>query len=210
MYVWISIKLTEDLCEIHGRDKLELPTNKVLNGNISGKEYEVKSVKTTANPNGTLTEDKLGVIMAEVTGDSLRPLGEGTFEIKISRDAGNNITLEIVDKSEFNGGKEYVMDSITFDKTTANNGDKTVEIAGLTLNLKGLENNTNIAANESATIEFSNTISKEEEGIRLQVGANREQMIGLSVGNIEEQGVRARRNRCDRSRECGGSDREDR
>ena len=165
----------------------EFNGNKVLNGNISGKEYEVKSVKTTANPNGTLTEDKLGVIMAEVTGDSLRPLGEGTFELKIARDAGNNITLEIVDKSEFNGGKEYVMDSITFDKTTANNGDKTVEIAGLTLNLKGLTGDTNIAANESATIEFSNTVRKEEEGIRLQVGANREQMIGLSVGNMRSR-----------------------
>ena len=158
----------------------------VLNGNISGKEYEVGKVgnPTFGNPtNGTLKDNaKLGAIMGDITGDDLRPLGEGTFELKISHaDTGNNITVEIWDESEFNGGKKYMMDSVTFDK---GNGTKTVEIAGITLSLKGLDNNTNIAANESATIEFSNTVRKEEEGIRLQVGANREQMIGLSVGNM--------------------------
>ncbi len=156
----------------------------MLNGNISGKEYEVKQGTVTNNGNSIKLQD----IFKDVDGDSLRPLGEGTFELKISRST-DTITLEIVDKSEFNGGKEYVMDSITFDKTTANNGDKTVEIAGITLNLKGLGNNldTNLPDTKSATIEFSNTISKEEEGIRLQVGANREQMIGLSVGNMRSR-----------------------
>ncbi len=169
----------------------EFNGNRVLNGNISGKEYEVEEVNTTVTKatNGILDNDKLGKIMADVDGDSLRPLGEGTFELKISRATANGadtITLEIVDKLEFNGGKEYVMDSVTFAKP--GNGDpQTVEIAGITLSLKGLENNTNIAANESATIEFSNTVRKEEEGIRLQVGANREQMIGLSVGNMRSR-----------------------
>ncbi len=157
----------------------------MLNGNISGKEYEVKQGKVTNGTGGDKV--KLQDIFEDVDPNEIRKLGEGTFKFTISRGAGKEVTIELTDKSKFNGGKEYVLDSITFDKTTANNGDKTVEIAGLTLNLKGLTGYTNIAANESATIEFSNTVRKEEEGIRLQVGVNREQMIGLSVRNMRSR-----------------------
>ncbi len=161
----------------------------MLNGNISGKELKLNDnvTPTFGNPtNGTLKDNaKLGAIMGDITGDDLRPLGEGTFELKISHaDTGNNITVEIWDESEFNGGKKYMMDSVTFDK---GNGTKTVEIAGITLSLKGLDNNTNIAAGDSAVIKFNNEVKVEEEGIRLQVGANREQMIGLSVGNMRSR-----------------------
>ncbi len=44
-----------------------------------------------------------------------------------------------------------------------------------------------ITAGKSGGFEFTNSVSKEEEGIRLQVGANREQMIGLSVGNMRSR-----------------------
>ncbi len=53
------------------------------------------------------------------------------------------------------------------------------------MNLKKLDSK--IEAGKSGSFEFSNTVKKEEEGIRLQVGANREQMIGLSVGDMRSR-----------------------
>ena len=181
--------------------------NKVLNGNISGKEYERNGEKQIGNDANNITKANLQTIFAG-TGEELLKLGEGTFEIEISR-ATDDITIEIWDESEFNGGKKYMMDSLTFKQPANNNTTETVEIAGITLSLKGFDNNTP-PADKSEGFEFTNSVSKEEEGIRLQVGANREQMDRIECGEHEEQGVRARRDRCNRSRKCGGSDREDR
>ncbi len=152
-----------------------------MNGNISGKEYKITDTKKTNTiaPNDAKVEE----IFKSVDGEELKKLGEGKFEIKISRDNGNNITVEIKDKSHFNGGKEYVMDSVTLDNFKEN---ETFNIAGITLELIGLKD-ANIATSKSGSFEFTNSVSKEEEGIRLQVGANREQMVGLSVGNMRNR-----------------------
>ncbi len=167
-------------------DKLKLPINKVLNGNISGKEYEITNEKADGGNANGINNDNLKKIFAG-TKEELLKLGEGTFEIKITAPANGatDVTLEIIDKSEFNGGKEYVMDTITFAKP-AQKGNQTVEIAGITLELKELDTNT-LPDGKSGGFEFTNSVSKEEGGIRLQVGANREQMIGLSVGNMRSR-----------------------
>ncbi len=184
---WISIKLMEDLCEIRGRTSIKLPINKVLNGNISGKELEAKKGTITANVNGGIDATKLGKIFKDVDPDEIRKLGEGTFEIKVTTDnttAKPNVTVELFDNSEFNGGKKYLMDSFTFE-TATNDTQETFKIAGIELELN--INKDNLEASKGVTFTLSNEVVKEEEGIRLQVGANREQMIGLSVGNMRSR-----------------------
>ncbi len=158
----------------------EFNGNKVLNGNISGKEYEVKQ-GTNTNTAG-ITNDNLKAIFAG-TGEELLKLGEGTFEFKLTHAAqGDAVTIELFDNSEFNGGKKYLLDSFTLDTPKA---DETFELGGITLNLKDLDSK--IDTGKSGGFTFSNEVKVEEEGIRLQVGANREQMIGLSVGNMRSR-----------------------
>ncbi len=152
----------------------------MLNGNISGKEYEVKQ-GTNTNTAG-ITNDNLKAIFAG-TGEELLKLGEGTFEFKLTHAAqGDAVTIELFDNSEFNGGKKYLLDSFTLDTPKA---DETFELGGITLNLKDLDSK--IDTGKSGGFTFSNEVKVEEEGIRLQVGANREQMIGLSVGNMRSR-----------------------
>ncbi len=176
----------EDLCEIRGRTSIKLLTNKVLNGNISGKELEAKKGIATGAAN-KIDDTKLQAIFKDTDSEEIKKLGEGTFEIKIATDATTpkaNVTVELFDNSEFNGGKKYLMDSFTF-QTGDNDTNETFNIAGIELELN--INKANLEANKGVTITFSNEVKVEEEGIRLQVGANREQMIGLSVGNMRSR-----------------------
>ncbi len=163
----------------------------MLNGNISGKEYEAKRGTATGNTgNNNIVLDK---VFKDVDPKEIVKLGEGTFEIKVSTDNDANnpkVTVELFDKSEFNGGKKYMMDSFTF-TTKDTDTNETFNIAGIELELN--INKDNLVKEKTATFTFSNEVVKEEEGIRLQVGANREQMIGLSVGNMRSREVRARR-----------------
>ncbi len=174
--------MVEGVWKTGGWTSIKLSTNKVLNGNISGKEYKITDEKKT-NTNAP-NDAKVEEIFKSVDGEELKKLGEGKFEIKISQDNNNNITLEIWDESEFNGGKKYMMDSFTF-TTKTNDTNETFNIAGIELELN--INKANLEANKGVTITFSNEVKVEEEGIRLQVGANREQMIGLSVGNMRSR-----------------------
>ena len=160
----------------------EFNGNKVLNGNMSGKEITVAIDGQPDYTGGAATGD-LTAILAKVTGDDLRKLGEGKFELSIHHlDQGDAVTVTLVDKSEFNGGKPYLLDSFTFDNPDAN---ETFELAGVTLEFEALT--TNIEAGETATFTFDNTANKVSDGVELQVGANRGQTIGLSIENMRSR-----------------------
>ncbi len=129
-------------------------------------------------------------------------MGEGTFEIRIAHAVapGTSVTIDLVDKSNFNGGKEYIMDSFTFDNPNAN---ETFQLGGATIELDGLD--TLIENGESAAFEFTNEVTKDEDGVILQVfeftnevtkdedgvilqvGANKNQSIGISIDTMRSR-----------------------
>ena len=156
----------------------EFNGNKVINGNLSGKEIT----------EGTLTK---GVGTADMSNKftidqgELAKLGEGNFEFKITVDspgANANVTIDLIDKSQFNGGKEYVMDSITLDNVdTTQAGSESFKIGGIDIEI----NPNNLES--GATVKFINTAEKTSDGVSLQVGANKDQMIGLSMENMRSR-----------------------
>ena len=156
----------------------EFNGNKVINGNLSGKEIT----------EGTLTK---GVGTADMSNKftidqgELAKLGEGNFEFKITVDspgANANVTIDLIDKSQFNGGKEYVMDSITLDNVdTTQAGSESFKIGGIDIEI----NPNNLES--GATVKFINTAEKTSDGVSLQVGANKDQMIGVSMENMRSR-----------------------
>ena len=149
----------------------EFNGNKVINGNLSGKKI---TGGTPANSSGENWDAKLSVEESE-----LAKLGEGEFEFRISTD-GTDVTIELIDNSEFNGNKEYVMDSYTFKEGS----NETFEIGGITIEFDA--SNDLDTANKS-TISFTNTAEKKTDGVSLQVGANKDQMIGVSMDTMKSR-----------------------
>ena len=158
----------------------EFNGNKVLNGNVSGKEIKLDKKAGGVEVTGT-DKSKVKDALSTVDEKELQSLGEGTFKLKLTKGDGTDIKVELLDNSKFNGNKEYVMDSKTI-KT----GDASVKLAGIDIKLKDL--NTNFAnKGDIGTVTFTNESKKLDDGIKLQVGANQEQTIGLSVENMRSR-----------------------
>ncbi len=153
----------------------EFNGNKVLNGNVSGKE-----IKDGRLAKGTGTADMSNKFTIDK--GELAKLGEGTFDFKITVEnagAHANVTIDLIDKSQFNGGKAYVMDSVTLDDVdTTQTGSESFKIGGIDIEIdpQNLEN--------GATVTFTNTAEKKGNGVDLQVGANQKQQIGFSIENM--------------------------
>ena len=164
----------------------EFNGNKVLNGSLSGKEITAQraSAAVVGGPLTGITEGDLEGIFGSVDPTEIAKLGEGTFEIRIAHavDPGTSVTIDLVDKSHFNGGKEYIMDSFTFDNPNAN---ETFQLGGVTIEIEGLD--TLIENGESAAFEFTNEVTKDEDGGTLQVGANKNQSIGISIDTMRSR-----------------------
>ena len=162
----------------------EFNGNKVLNGNLSGKEFETGTITAT----GSAGTQVVAGLNGKFTGSEFEKLGEGNFEIKVTVGAksGDNadITLELIDKSHFNGEKEYVMDSFTLEDINITNGtQESFTLGGVTVELS----TTGFNENKSESIKFTNTAEKTGDGVSLQVGANKDQMIGLSMENMRSR-----------------------
>ena len=161
----------------------EFNGNKVLNGNLSGKEITGGTIKQ-ATPNGGNNISGKFVIGQ----DELAKLGEGTFEFRVTvvnpnntNDTMSDVTIELVDISNFNGGKEYVMDSFTFNTNVGGNGQNE------TFSLGGIEVELTFASLNSGNVTFTNEAEKTSDGVSLQVGANKDQMIGVSMENMRSR-----------------------
>ena len=163
----------------------EFNGNKVLDGSLSGKEITVQgaSAGLVGTPAGGMQNTDVQGIFQDVDPLEISKLGEGTFEIRISHaDPGDSVTIDLVDKSHFNGGKKYIMDSFTFDNPGNN---ETFQLGGATIEVNDLD--TLIEAGESAAFEFTNEVTKDEDGVILQVGANKNQSIGISIGTMRSR-----------------------
>ena len=166
----------------------EFNGNKVLNGSLSGKEIK------TATTNGAtdivvtgsgITGTNLGTIFGSVDSEELAKLGEGEFNVRITSNGTNEVTIELIDKANFND-KEYVMDSITIGDP-APQGKEIFELGGVQWELDGLNQIGTNAPNGTATFKFVNEAEKKGDGVTLQVGANKNQSIGISIDTMRSR-----------------------
>ena len=159
----------------------EFNGNKVLNGNVSGKEITVDKKTGSADKIGNANAQNIKNIFANVDEKELQSLGEGTFKIKLTKGDGDEVKIELLDNSKFNGNKEYVMDSKNIKIT-----DTSVKLGGAEIKLAGL-NTAMTNKGDGGVLTFNNNAEKLNDGIKLQVGANQEQTIGLSVENMRSR-----------------------
>ncbi len=106
-----------------------------MNGNVSGKEITNGGVKAGGKIPGAGGADKASefvkTVEAEANKAELAKLGEGDFELQFTKTDNNTVKVDLIDTSkQFNGGKNYTMDSATIDISGA---AKEFEIAGITL-----------------------------------------------------------------------------
>ena len=170
----------------------EFNGSKVLNGEKSGKDIQFERGTITAK-NGTqaaqLDQTKVAEMMTGTELASLNSLGEGKFHLRLTRN-NDDVTIELIDESKFNGEKKYVVDSYSLKGITSNgNGNSvtTVTLAGAEFKFGKLKTNMKDANITEFNVELNNTVQAEEDGVKLQVGANQEQMIGVSIQNMRSR-----------------------
>ena len=178
----------------------EFNGSKVLNGEKSGKTMKMdgKGDLLTVQPPGNqndIGKTEATAIFADVKAEDIEALGEGEFTFKFTRSSGNGgqglgneLKIELIDNSKFNGNKEYVMDEVTIKDVTQKNGNFNVKLGGVEFNFKDLNEKTKNTTNPRVGgVTFTNIIEKDEDGVKLQVGANQDQMIGLSIENMRSR-----------------------
>ncbi len=62
----------------------------------------------------------------------------------------------------------------------------TLKIGGVEMELQ-FDLDSKLADNKGGTIKITNTATKKGEGVNLQVGANKDQMIGFSIENMRSR-----------------------
>ncbi len=160
----------------------EFNGNKVLNGNVSGKEITNGDGKKLSAIAGDTADANLKAILADVDDNELAKLGEGTFELEVSKANDNSVTISLIDKSNFNGNKAYIMDSVKLNTVKAS---ETFDIGGARIELTDLDSK--LSAGQNFKVEFTNTAEKKGNGVDLQVGANQKQQIGFSIENMRSR-----------------------
>ena len=154
----------------------------ILNGDKSGKEIKFDTgsakVMTQNGKNGIADTDSKN-IFGSVTAESLEKLGEGNFEIKLSKENGNDVKVDILDRSKFNGNKEYVMDSVTIKDGAKDNSTHKIKIGDTELELKNLNSFKN---SNSVEFSFSNKVESTTDGVKLQVGSD--SSIGFNISDM--------------------------
>ena len=162
----------------------EFNGNKVLNGSLSGKEISLDGGRTGITHVAAGTNNISTNFQNDNNESELSKLGEGTFEIKVTVESPatnpSNVTVELIDKANFND-KEYVMDSFTFSTDVTGAGtNESFKLGGVDIELEV----TNL---QSGIVKFTNEVTKDEDGVILQVGANKNQSIGISIDTMRSR-----------------------
>ncbi len=165
----------------------EFNGNKVLNGNVSGKEIKTEDPKKGTKPAIATGEDKGGdlaiALKTDANKEALAKLGEGKFKLEFANVDGENVNIKLIDSSDFNGGKEYTMESITISKSSDSTPVKfTIGGVELSMDISSIKTD-----KYGGTVEFTNDATVKGEGVNLQVGANKNQMIGFSIENMRSR-----------------------
>ena len=166
----------------------EFNGSKVLNGEKSGRNIEFGK-GTFKDVNGNKNATNMQNVIGSTDLESVTGLGEGTFKLKITHKEENgkkNIEIELLDSSKFNDGKEYVMDSVTIDDGAKDDNEHKVKLAGVEFSFQKLK--TDMSTNgDFMEVSLTSNSNKEDDGVKLQVGANQDQMIGLSIENMRSR-----------------------
>jgi len=158
--------------------------SKVLNGEKSGEkiEFDTGSITSTAATGGTsLDAANAANVFLKTDLENVNTLGEGTFHLKLTVD-GNEAKIELTDTSKFNDNKEYVVDSTTISITE--DTEQTITLGGADFKLAKLKTHIKDAQVETVDLTLNNKVTEKTDGVELQVGANKDQMIGVSIGNM--------------------------
>ena len=157
----------------------EFNGNKVLNGSLSGKEIKTETGGAVVGSPSGINATNLGTIFSDVAPEELAKLGEGEFHVKITSNGTNEVTIDLIDNANFND-KQYVIDSITIGNPPPD-AKEIFELGGVQWELNGLNQIGTNAPNGTATFKFVNEAEKKGDGVTLQVGANKNQSIGISI-----------------------------
>lgn len=162
----------------------EFNGSKIINGNISGKEIKICD-KNKIQITGDVTDpNKVSQVMKEIDPDELLKLGEGTFDLILTKNKFD-VTISIVDRSHFNGGKPYVMDSVFIEKPS---NIEIVNLAGINLKFNNIQaTSPYLSSGKEMKISFSNDAKKISNGVDFQIGANEGQMVGLDIENMRSR-----------------------
>ena len=162
----------------------EFNGSKVLNGDKSGEkiEFDTGSITSTVATGGTPLDAANAVnVFLKTELENVNTLGEGSFHLKLTVD-GNEAKIELTDTSKFNDNKEYVVDSITVD--ISKDDEQTITLGGADFKLAKLKTHIQDANVETVDLTLNNKVTEKTDGVELQVGANKDQMIGVSIGNM--------------------------
>ena len=163
----------------------EFNGNKVLNGSLSGKEIKTETGGAVVGSPSGINATNLGTIFSDVAPEELAKLGEGEFHVKITSNGTNEVTIDLIDNANFND-KQYVIDSITIGNLPPD-AKEIYELGGVQWELNGLNQIGTNAPNGTATFKFVNEAEKKGDGVTLQVGANKNQSIGISIDTMRSR-----------------------
>ncbi len=160
--------------------------SKVLNGEKSGEKIEFESGTVASTGTGTLNNTDAAAVFLKTDLENVNTLGEGTFKLNLSLD-GDDVKLELIDESKFNDNKAYVLDSIVIKDGAADNNEHEITLGGAAFKLAQLKDKIKDANVETVELTLNNVVKEKTNGVELQVGANKDQMISISIGNMRSR-----------------------
>ena len=160
--------------------------SKVLNGEKSGEKIEFESGTVTKTGTGTFGDAEAATVFLKTDLENVNTLGEGTFKLNLSLD-GDDVKLELIDESKFNDNKAYVLDSIVIKDGATNNDEHEITLGGAAFKLAQLKDKIKDANVETVELTLNNVVKEKTNGVELQVGANKDQMISISIGNMRSR-----------------------
>ena len=160
--------------------------SKVLNGEKSGEKIEFESGTVTKTGTGTFGDAEAATVFLKTDLENVNTLGEGTFKLNLSLD-GDDVKLELIDESKFNDNNAYVLDSIVIKDGAADNNEHEITLGGAAFKLAELKDKIKDANVETVELTLNNVVKEKTNGVELQVGANKDQMISISIGNMRSR-----------------------
>ena len=160
--------------------------SKVLNGEKSGEKIEFESGTVASTGTGTLNNTDAAAVFLKTDLENVNTLGEGTFKLNLSLD-GDDVKLELIDESKFNDNNAYVLDSIVIKDGAADNNEHEITLGGAAFKLAELKDKIKDANVETVELTLNNVVKEKTNGVELQVGANKDQMISISIGNMRSR-----------------------
>ncbi|BAK56362.1 flagellin domain-containing protein FliC4 [Candidatus Arthromitus sp. SFB-mouse-Japan] len=160
--------------------------SKVLNGEKSGEKIEFESGTVASTGTGTLNNTDAAAVFLKTDLENVNTLGEGTFKLNLSLD-GDDVKLELIDESKFNDNKAYVLDSTVIKDGAADNDEHEITLGGAAFKLAQLKDKIKDANVETVELTLNNVVKEKTNGVELQVGANKDQMISISIGNMRSR-----------------------